>query len=191
VRRTFETVLSGFRAAAGGAAQVIYGDTDSIMVRTDSSKEEEARALGLKVKREVNKRYKLLEIEQDAMYKCMLLLKKKKYAAIKLEKDAAGRTIEASPAASAHPVPHSHDRHCCHGITPAHSPCLEVCSGCIMAQQARAELPEQKSGIIEQRMCGVAGEGGQGAGHGEEGLVRPGQGLRQLRAGRDPVWQEL
>jgi DNA polymerase alpha subunit A len=73
---------------------VIYGDTDSIMVRTDSAKEEDARAMGARVKREVNKRYKLLEIELDAMYKCMLLLKKKKYAAIKLDRDAAGRTIE-------------------------------------------------------------------------------------------------
>lgn len=66
------------------------------MVRTDSSKEEDARALGARVKREVNKRYKLLEIELDAMYKCMLLLKKKKYAAIKLDKDAAGRVVEVS-----------------------------------------------------------------------------------------------
>lgn len=48
----------------------------------------------LRLLRQVNKRYKLLEIEQDALYKCMLLLKKKKYAAIKLEKDAAGRIVE-------------------------------------------------------------------------------------------------
>jgi len=37
----------------------------------------------------VNKRYKLLEIEMDAVYKTMLLLKKKKYAAIKV--------VEAGP----------------------------------------------------------------------------------------------
>ncbi len=65
------------------------------MIRTDTNDPAEATALGLKVKREVNKRYRLLEIEQDALYKCMLLLKKKKYAAIKLERDAAGRTVEA------------------------------------------------------------------------------------------------
>ena len=34
---------------------------------------------------QVNKRYRLLEIELDAVFKCMLLLKKKKYAAVKLE----------------------------------------------------------------------------------------------------------
>lgn len=34
---------------------------------------------------QVNKRYKLLEIEMDAIFKCMLLLKKKKYAAVKVE----------------------------------------------------------------------------------------------------------
>lgn len=77
------------------------------MIRTDTDKEEEAKALGVRVKREVNKRYKLLEIEQDAMYKCMLLLKKKKYAAIKLEHDAAGRTIEVCGDFSL--AAHSHD----------------------------------------------------------------------------------
>ena len=34
---------------------------------------------------QVNKRYRLLEIELDGIFKCMLLLKKKKYAAVKLE----------------------------------------------------------------------------------------------------------
>ena len=33
----------------------------------------------------MNKRYRLLEIELDGVFKCMLLLKKKKYAAVKLE----------------------------------------------------------------------------------------------------------
>ncbi len=65
--------------------QVIYGDTDSIMVNTGSTEIEEVKQLGEKVKKEVNKRYKLLEIELDGVFKCMLLLKKKKYAAIKLE----------------------------------------------------------------------------------------------------------
>ena len=76
--------------------QVIYGDTDSIMIRTDSNREEEARALAQRVKKEVNQRYKLLEIEQDGMFKCMLLLKKKKYAAIKLERDSQGNLVEVS-----------------------------------------------------------------------------------------------
>lgn len=83
---------------------MVYGDTDSIMVRTDSTAEDEARAMGARVKREVNKRYKLLEIELDAMYKCMLLLKKKKYAAIKLERDAAGRVVEVRTSSCSVPV---------------------------------------------------------------------------------------
>jgi DNA polymerase alpha subunit A len=33
---------------------------------------------------QVNKRYRLLEIELDAIFRTMLLLKKKKYAAIKV-----------------------------------------------------------------------------------------------------------
>ncbi len=64
------------------------------MIRTNTTDPAEATALGNKVKREVNKRYRLLEIEQDGLYKCMLLLKKKKYAAVKLERDAAGRAVE-------------------------------------------------------------------------------------------------
>ena len=52
--------------------------------------------LGGQVKREVNKRYKLLEIEMDGIYKCMLLLKKKKYAAIKLELGRDGQPFEVS-----------------------------------------------------------------------------------------------
>lgn len=33
---------------------MIYGDTDSIMIRTDSGKEEEARAVAQRVKREAD-----------------------------------------------------------------------------------------------------------------------------------------
>jgi DNA polymerase elongation subunit (family B) len=43
----------------------------------------------------VNKRYRLLELEVDGIFRSMLLLKKKKYAAIKLERDAAGALREA------------------------------------------------------------------------------------------------
>ena len=42
----------------------------------------------------MNKRYKLLELEVDGIFRSMLLLKKKKYAAIKLERDAAGALHE-------------------------------------------------------------------------------------------------
>jgi len=61
---------------------VIYGDTDSIMINTNSEDVKEVRKIGAKVKAEVNKLYRLVEIEIDGIYKSMLLLKKKKYAAV-------------------------------------------------------------------------------------------------------------
>ncbi|CAD5116920.1 DgyrCDS5761 [Dimorphilus gyrociliatus] len=62
--------------------EVIYGDTDSIMVNTNSIDYEDVMKVGLRVKNEVNKHYKLLEIDIDGLFKSMLLLKKKKYAAL-------------------------------------------------------------------------------------------------------------
>jgi hypothetical protein len=50
---------------------------------------------------QVNKRYRLLEIEMDGVFKCMLLLKKKKYASIKVEVQADGSTVEVGEAGSA------------------------------------------------------------------------------------------
>ena len=73
---------------------VIYGDTDSIMINTNKDNLEEVRKVGQEVKREVNKRYKLLEIEMDGCYRSMLLLKKKKYAAVVVEPSMQeGKTI--------------------------------------------------------------------------------------------------
>ncbi|KAG7487342.1 hypothetical protein MATL_G00022240 [Megalops atlanticus] len=69
---------------------VIYGDTDSIMINTNSSNLDEVFKLGNKVKNEVNKLYKLLEIDIDGVFKSLLLLKKKKYAALCVESTADG-----------------------------------------------------------------------------------------------------
>lgn len=82
--------------------QVIYGDTDSIMINTNSTALEEVMRVGGEVKRQVNKRYRMLEIEIDGIFKCMLLLKKKKYAAVKLERTRDGQTVEASMHGSHH-----------------------------------------------------------------------------------------
>uniref|UniRef100_A0A674EP08 DNA polymerase n=1 Tax=Salmo trutta TaxID=8032 RepID=A0A674EP08_SALTR len=71
--------------------EVIYGDTDSIMINTNSSTLEEVYKLGNKVKAEVNKLYKLLEIDIDGVFKSLLLLKKKKYAALVVEPLGGGR----------------------------------------------------------------------------------------------------
>ena len=46
---------------------------------------ETAKRLGGEIKRAINKRYRLLEIELDGVFGALLLLKKKKYAAITLE----------------------------------------------------------------------------------------------------------
>eukprot|EP00043_Microstomoeca_roanoka_P012767 m.124092 g.124092 ORF g.124092 m.124092 type:complete len:1520 (+) comp15585_c0_seq2:94-4653(+) len=73
---------------------VIYGDTDSIMINTRSRDFKETKMIGQRVKKEVNALYKELEIDIDGVYKTMLLLKKKKYAALAIieNKDGSFRT---------------------------------------------------------------------------------------------------
>lgn len=64
---------------------VVYGDTDSIMINSGTSQLKDALEMGKKLKAEVNVFYKCLEIEIDGVFKSLLLLKKKKYAALKIE----------------------------------------------------------------------------------------------------------
>ncbi|KAG4303428.1 hypothetical protein PCK1_000392 [Pneumocystis canis] len=64
--------------------QVIYGDTDSVMINTNVETFDEAMKIGNEFKKHVNKRYKLLEIDIDNVYQRMLLHAKKKYAALHL-----------------------------------------------------------------------------------------------------------
>ncbi|XP_010912024.2 DNA polymerase alpha catalytic subunit [Elaeis guineensis] len=64
--------------------EVIYGDTDSIMIYSGLDDIAKAKAIAGKVMQEVNKKYRHLEIDLDGLYKRMLLLKKKKYAAVKV-----------------------------------------------------------------------------------------------------------
>ncbi|QSL66381.1 hypothetical protein MERGE_000760 [Pneumocystis wakefieldiae] len=64
--------------------QVIYGDTDSIMINTNIETYEEAIKIGNEFKKHVNERYKFLEIDIDNVYQRMLLHAKKKYAALHL-----------------------------------------------------------------------------------------------------------
>jgi DNA polymerase alpha subunit A len=73
--------------------EVIYGDTDSVMINTNLRLEEDlpqVKELGLKVKREVNKLYKSLELDLDGIFRSMLLLKKKKYAALVVNENSDG-----------------------------------------------------------------------------------------------------
>jgi DNA polymerase alpha subunit A len=71
--------------------EVIYGDTDSIMIHTGLDDISRAKTIAGKVIQEVNKKYRCLEIDLDGIYKRMLLLKKKKYAAIKVALDGSLR----------------------------------------------------------------------------------------------------
>jgi DNA polymerase alpha subunit A len=76
---------------------VIYGDTDSIMINTriagnNIDQLKEVHALGAKVKYEVNRLYRTLELEIDGVFRSMLLLKKKKYAAITVDSLPDGKT---------------------------------------------------------------------------------------------------
>jgi DNA polymerase alpha subunit A len=64
---------------------VVYGDTDSIMINTGVDVLAHALEMGKRIKAEVNVLYKCLEIEIDGVFKRLLLLKKKKYAALKIE----------------------------------------------------------------------------------------------------------
>lgn len=57
--------------------EVIYGDTDSIMINSRTKILKDALEVGHAVKKSVNKDYKLLEMEVDGVFKTLLLLKKK------------------------------------------------------------------------------------------------------------------
>ncbi|WKX92015.1 hypothetical protein Q1695_010220 [Nippostrongylus brasiliensis] len=66
---------------------VVYGDTDSIMINTNTTDLKQAKKLGFEIKRQVNQCHRLLELELDGVFKRMLLLKKKKYAALTVNVD--------------------------------------------------------------------------------------------------------
>lgn len=65
--------------------EVIYGDTDSVFVNSKVTELSEALKISAELKKAVNDRYKLLEIDLDGVFQRLLLLQKKKYAAIKVE----------------------------------------------------------------------------------------------------------
>ncbi|KAI7889423.1 uncharacterized protein EV154DRAFT_423945 [Mucor mucedo] len=78
--------------------KVLYGDTDSIMVETKVNDFASAEAIARKIKTRVNKEYKYLEIDLDGMFRNTLLLKKKKYAGLLINKRYDGHlesTVEA------------------------------------------------------------------------------------------------
>ncbi|XP_068086405.1 DNA polymerase alpha catalytic subunit [Anabrus simplex] len=72
---------------------VIYGDTDSIMINTNSLDVDQVFKIGYKIKQEVNKMYRQVELDIDGIFKYMLLLKKKKYAAVTLTRLPSGELV--------------------------------------------------------------------------------------------------
>ncbi|CAE7291152.1 POLA [Symbiodinium sp. CCMP2456] len=64
--------------------EVVYGDTDSVFVNSKTADFQKAMHIAEQIKRAVNKRYRRLEIEIDAVFVRLMLLKKKKYAALKV-----------------------------------------------------------------------------------------------------------
>ena len=73
--------------------QVIYGDTDSVMINTNSDSIADALKVGKEFKSAVNERYRLLEIDIDNVFRRILLHAKKKYAAINMV-DVDGKYVE-------------------------------------------------------------------------------------------------
>lgn len=76
---------------------VIYGDTDSIMINTNLTDLKLVNEIGLKVKGAVNKMYESLELDIDGVFKSMLLLKKKKYAAVTIVEKVVPGTTPGAP----------------------------------------------------------------------------------------------
>eukprot|EP01040_Poterioochromonas_malhamensis_P001065 gene1065-1130_t len=69
---------------------VIYGDTDSVMINTNCQDLAMVKSIGMKVKAAVNQNYKSLELDLDGIFRSMLLLKKKKYAALVVHEQPDG-----------------------------------------------------------------------------------------------------
>jgi DNA polymerase alpha subunit A len=79
-----EILQSTKKLAEESQLQVIYGDTDSVMINTNANNVAEALKMGNEFKRSVNAQYALLEIDIDNIFRRLLLHAKKKYAAINM-----------------------------------------------------------------------------------------------------------
>ncbi len=73
--------------------QVIYGDTDSVMINANVDSVADALKVGAEFKKAVNERYRLLEIDIDNVFRRILLQAKKKYAAINMV-ETDGKWVE-------------------------------------------------------------------------------------------------
>ncbi|CAN6650614.1 DNA polymerase alpha catalytic subunit A [Trichomonascus vanleenenianus] len=70
--------------AEDNGLHVVYGDTDSVMVNTNVNEFKEALRIGAEFKKHVNEQYRYLEIDIDNVFQSLLLVAKKKYAALQM-----------------------------------------------------------------------------------------------------------
>ncbi|KAI1376768.1 hypothetical protein F4677DRAFT_417926 [Hypoxylon crocopeplum] len=89
-----EILRSTKELAESKSLQVIYGDTDSVMINANVESVADALKVGQEFKKAVNERYRLLEIDIDNVFRRILLQAKKKYAAINLVEVPGGKYIE-------------------------------------------------------------------------------------------------
>ncbi|KAG9509830.1 DNA polymerase alpha catalytic subunit [Fragariocoptes setiger] len=73
--------------------EVIYGDTDSLMINTQLADYDEVMRRGTTIKAEINRSYRLLEIDIDGVYRPLLLLQKKHYAGLAVSRAPNGEFI--------------------------------------------------------------------------------------------------
>ncbi|TGJ85311.1 hypothetical protein E0Z10_g3437 [Xylaria hypoxylon] len=89
-----EILRSTKELAESKSLQVIYGDTDSVMINANVESVADALKVGNDFKKAVNERYRLLEIDIDNVFRRILLQAKKKYAAINLVEVAGSKFVE-------------------------------------------------------------------------------------------------
>ncbi|CEH17452.1 dna polymerase alpha catalytic subunit [Ceraceosorus bombacis] len=89
-----EVLMATKELAESLSLDVIYGDTDSVMINTNATDLAQAMRIGAEFRKKVNERYRLLEIDIDGVFQRMLLVQKKKYAAIKVEDNGAKTSTE-------------------------------------------------------------------------------------------------
>lgn len=80
-----EALQSTVELATNEGLEIVYGDTDSIMINTHTQELTVANELAKNFKAKVNQTYSKLEIDIDGIFRRLLLLQKKKYAALLLQ----------------------------------------------------------------------------------------------------------
>jgi len=71
--------------------KVIYGDTDSIMVKTQASSMDEALKMGQELEHTINKELEgIVQMKIEGIFKTLLILAKKRYAGLSVERSDSG-----------------------------------------------------------------------------------------------------